>query len=558
MLQERTAPLGTFVRLAAAAVAWAATAAAQEPTFDQDVAIQTRGPVHEAFADLATFDPAPDAETAREPPAAVEEWPPEERPAGENAQWIAGYWAWDDEPGAYLWVSGVWRVAPPAHRWIAGYWGRGLVGWRWVRGFWFKDDVGATGEVTYYAAPPASLESGPSSPRPDSSYDWAPGSWAWRDSRYVWRPGDWFVGDPDWIWVAAQYRWTPAGVVFVESHWDYPLERRGVLYAPVVFLHPAPVYRYRPIVAVDLGLLSVHLFSRPSRHHYYFGDWYAADDWNRGIYPTFAFNMSVYGYDPVYQHRRWTHRRNERAFEDSVREDFHRYRDGERARPPRSFAAQEAEERRPGGRRADDVVMVRRAQDLPARGGAKTRFEPVSAPERRPDAVAARRLADKEDAVGRASTERVVAERRAAGGVRGATPEKAALRASPRAIDRAPEGAAPKARPPVPVHRAERERTPTRAKKAAPAPEPSKRRMDQPDAPTRRIPPPKAEAPVRKVADPPRRPEPKLPPRKPPQEGDRRDAPKESKESKETKEPKSDGNKNQPGRPRGRRLDADG
>ena len=84
-----------------------------------------------------------------------------------------------------------------------------------------------------------------------------------------------------------------------------------MLYAPVVFRQPQVAYasyRYTPSIAIDLGVLSLHLFSRPRYNHYYFGDYYEPNYWDRGIYPTFAFHMSTYGYDPIYQHRRWEHR----------------------------------------------------------------------------------------------------------------------------------------------------------------------------------------------------------------------------------------------------------
>ena len=78
------------------------------------VEVLTRGPVHEAFAGPIQ------AELGRKtlvvvkaPPRAIEELPPEEKPAGENVQWISGYWAWDDDLKDFLWVSGIWRQTPP-------------------------------------------------------------------------------------------------------------------------------------------------------------------------------------------------------------------------------------------------------------------------------------------------------------------------------------------------------------------------------------------------------------------------------------------------------------
>jgi hypothetical protein len=66
--------------------------------------ILTRGPVHEAFAGTATFDPLPGIIVPRSPPESIEEIPPEVRPEGDNIAWIPGYWAWDDDGQNFLWV----------------------------------------------------------------------------------------------------------------------------------------------------------------------------------------------------------------------------------------------------------------------------------------------------------------------------------------------------------------------------------------------------------------------------------------------------------------------
>src|ERR1043165_3559933 len=71
------------------------TSYAQAP--DGEVAgasVLTRGPVHEAFAGMVTYNPEPGVVISRAPPEAIEEMPPEERPDGNNVTWIPGYWAW--------------------------------------------------------------------------------------------------------------------------------------------------------------------------------------------------------------------------------------------------------------------------------------------------------------------------------------------------------------------------------------------------------------------------------------------------------------------------------
>ena len=128
----------------------------------EGVEVMTRGVVHEAFAEVVT-DPKPGLIVSKKPPEAIEEVPPEFKPEEEGVIWITGYWAWDDERDDFFWQSGVWRVPPPGQRWVAGYWNEVAGGWQWVSGFWVPVE---TEEIRYYAAPPASLETGPTGPAP--------------------------------------------------------------------------------------------------------------------------------------------------------------------------------------------------------------------------------------------------------------------------------------------------------------------------------------------------------------------------------------------------------
>ena len=74
------------------------------------------GPIHEAFASPAA-EPVPGKPVNKKPPEALEEMPPEEKPAG--SVWIGGYWHWDSTTATtILWVSGVWRTRRPERKWI--------------------------------------------------------------------------------------------------------------------------------------------------------------------------------------------------------------------------------------------------------------------------------------------------------------------------------------------------------------------------------------------------------------------------------------------------------
>lgn len=338
----------------------------------------TRGAVHEAYAQPVVFNPTAGDVVPQAPPEPIEELPPEEQPAGENVEWIPGYWSWDDDDNHFVWVSGLWRAVPPGLDWVPGYWTQVEGGYQWVSGFWRAE---AEEEVEYLPPPPASQERGPGIDPPSADHVWVPGSWIWIDSRYAWRPGHWVVCRPGWIWVPARYVWTPYGFVFVDGYWDYALPRRGVLYAPIWFPRGYPVrqhYRYSPRVVLDVNVFSTHLFCRPTHSIYYFGDYYAAGYFQRGVYPTYAFHMSRYGYDPVYAYRRWEHVKTDPDWHEHVRADYRHRRDHEDARPPHTVrAVQDLLARNPGPT-AQQLALTTSLTHLSARPDAGFRVEKVS------------------------------------------------------------------------------------------------------------------------------------------------------------------------------------
>ena len=79
------------------------------------------------------------------------------------------------------------------------------------------------------------------------------------------------------MWVPAHYRWTPIGYVFVDGYWDYPLERAGVLFAPVAFTQVVvarPAFVYTPTYVVSYHSMFTSLFVRRGYGSYYFGDYF--------------------------------------------------------------------------------------------------------------------------------------------------------------------------------------------------------------------------------------------------------------------------------------------
>lgn len=358
-----------------------ATCQAQQPNQDVPGAqVLTRGPVHEAFAGMVTFNPTPGIVVTKAPPSVIEEMPPEERPEGDNVTWIPGYWAWDEERSDFLWVSGTWRALPPGRQWMAGYWGQTAQGHQWISGYWADATVQ---ETTYLPPPPATVEVGPNIAAPSMDYGWTPGCWMWSQGRYAWRPGYWAQGRADWDWMPAHYVWTPRGYIFVGGFWDYSVERRGVLFAPVYF--ETGVYSrrgyYSPTIVIDLAVFTDHLFLRPSYHHYYFGDYYAPSYYQGGFIASFSFQSSHYGYDPFYSHQRWEHRQDH-EWQHRVEASYQYRRDNESARPPRTWAAQQSINPSTARSKQNPVLVATSINLLAKRKDSPLRFQPVTRSER--------------------------------------------------------------------------------------------------------------------------------------------------------------------------------
>lgn len=311
--------------------------AAQENEANAGAEVQTRGPVHEAFAGTVSFNPEMGIIVDQAPPAVIEEVPPEQRLEGDNVSWIPGYWGWDEDQNDFLWISGIWRNLPPDREWIPGYWAENDGRHQWTSGYWEDSD---TTEVTYLPKPPRSVEVGPNIEASSNDQSWIPGNWIYRDDRYAWRTGYWAPARQNWAWTPAYYRWTQRGYVYVDGYWDYPVVRRGVVFAPVRFdvgYRSRANFYYTPSTVVSLSVFTNHLFLRPNYGHYYYGDYYEPRYRDRGFFASYSYNSSRYGYDPIYSHNRWENR-NDRNW-DRQRQDYYEYRrDHADSRPPRSWA----------------------------------------------------------------------------------------------------------------------------------------------------------------------------------------------------------------------------
>lgn len=325
-------------------------------TDDEQVEILTRGPVHEAFAETVVFDPEPGLVVPKMPPEAIDELPPDHQPSGDSMSWIPGYWAWDDDRNDFIWVSGIWRSLPPDRQWIPGYWAPSGQGAQWTSGYWANADMD---EIEYLPEPPATVEAGPNTPAPSEDDRWLPGSWIWQSNNYAWRPGYWAPGQDNWSWTPARYVWTSRGYVFVDGYFDYNVDRRGVLYAPVYFrsnVYAQQNFRYSPATVINPNVFANHLFLRPNYGHYYFGDYYGANYSTQGYSPWFSFNSRHAGYDPFYAQQRWQHRADQQ-WNQRIEAQYIRRRDNELIRPPHDMKSQR-ERFSQGKNNADDGFRV--------------------------------------------------------------------------------------------------------------------------------------------------------------------------------------------------------
>lgn len=356
------------------------TAIAQ-PTTDQIGAeVLTRGPVHEAFVGTISYDPQPGIIVGQAPPTLIEEVPPDQRLEGENVTWIPGYWAWDEDQNDFLWVSGIWRNLPPDREWVPGYWSEVEARYQWTSGYW--EDAENT-EVSYLPEPPRSVESGPNVEATSNDQTWIPGNWSWREDRYAWRAGYWVGARENWSWTPAYYRWTHRGYVYVDGYWDYPIARRGVVFAPVRFPRETlsrPDFHYSPVTVVSLSVFTNHLFLKPNYGHYYFGDYYEPTYREQGYFASYSYNSGRRGYDPIHAYDRWENR-NDRGWGRQRQEYFEHRRDNRDARPPRTWEALRTRSQADRDR-GDFGVADRFDRVVDSRNGGRQRFQAVNKQER--------------------------------------------------------------------------------------------------------------------------------------------------------------------------------
>jgi hypothetical protein len=163
----------------------------------------------------------------------------------------------------------------------------------------------------------------------------------WREGHHYWRPGFWVEFRAGWVWTPAHYVWTPSGCIFVEGFWDYPLEQRGLLFAPCRF--GAEFFRrrghYVPSFVIQPDFLIGALFVRPSWRWYYFGDYFEARYGGLGFVPWIDYRIGRKVFDPNYAY--YLHRfHNDELWVKNLHDLYVGRREGIITRPPHTLAEQ--------------------------------------------------------------------------------------------------------------------------------------------------------------------------------------------------------------------------
>ena len=308
-----------------------------DPVLQNPIEVQTRGPLHEAYAQPFDQKAEPGPIIPKQPPPAIPEEAPDQRPEGENSQWISGYWAWDAQRQEYLWVSGVYRVPPQGRNFIPGYWQNSPDGSRWISGFW---SAANQQELPYTPEPPMPLEESPLLPAPDDASTYIPGTWVYRDTRFIWRGGYYAPVRPGRVWNPPHYVWTPRGYLFVDGYWDLPFEDRGLVFAPVYFNEPLwrdSRWRYRPSFVVGFDSFFDSCFIGGGS--FYFGNYYDPFYSRHGYRPWYSGRGQ---YDPVFAYYGAQRHRNDPNWIAGQQQTYANRSNGRSFAPPVNLAQQNA------------------------------------------------------------------------------------------------------------------------------------------------------------------------------------------------------------------------
>ncbi len=301
----------------------------------------TRGPLHEAFASPLPLHGARRA-IHHIPPPPAEEPIPVYRPQGDPA-WIPGYWFWEDESQAFLWVGGVWRIAPEGRQWVPGFWKVKNGTATWYPGFWAQPQV----EDRVLAPPPAPHEPIVPTLPPEKDRVAFPGHYHWNGFQYLWQPGTWSKIGPGFVWVPPHNVPLPGGSRLVAGYWDYNFSMRGLASCPSRV--PPALQRGKqtarvviePVWFVRPDTIQPHLFVQNQSGHYLFGDYYSPFAQRLGI--QHWFDSSRHTLDPLFSLERALHR-EDKTWEVQVYKYVFERQTGQAPRPPREIVMSETGE----------------------------------------------------------------------------------------------------------------------------------------------------------------------------------------------------------------------
>jgi hypothetical protein len=323
------------------AVAWGQSRVdpSNQSAVEDGAEVLTRGPVLEAFAGTIAFDAGQGVVVMRRAIEPIEEFPPQEKPTGDNVAWIPGFWSWDDERDDFLCVCDAWRSLPPGRQWTSGYWATSAREPQWTSVY--LADAQAS-EIDYLPERPQTAKAGPNIEAPSPDHTWLPGCWIWQQNRHAWRPDFWAKAQQERAWHPPHYVWSPRGYIFVDGYYDYPVSRRGVLFAPIYFsskVYSPCGHSFSPSTVINPNVFAAQLFLRPSYGHYYFRDHYGDAYATSGFTRWFSYAASRAGHDPFFAHQHWSHR-DDSQWSQHVETGFAYHRENNDARPPRTRSDQ--------------------------------------------------------------------------------------------------------------------------------------------------------------------------------------------------------------------------
>jgi hypothetical protein len=98
--------------------------------------------------------------------------------------------------------------------------------------------------------------------------------------------------------------------VLVGGYWDYPLEQRGLVFAPVYFprtyWYDDPYYCYYPRNVITVTFVTDSFFIGPCHHHYYYGAYYGPQWHNAGFVAWVDFGPRCH--DPIFCYYKYEYR----------------------------------------------------------------------------------------------------------------------------------------------------------------------------------------------------------------------------------------------------------